>query len=304
MQKFNPLIPSDHDRWFDTRPSSWWKTASDGYDRLALRLTARHPQAGIRALTLLGHLANRCALHGPSPGELAALYGPLPPRLLARIGRDIAALRFKNRAAIAMVHRAGVEHLARLVRSPGTVRLGQIHAGKRPALLLAWHVGAMFGVRAALQRANVPALTLRNLPLESTNARAGALKRAVDHLRAGGLVVAVPDGPGGTNTDEVECLGRRIVLRRGPFMLARMTGAPIIPIVAAWEPDGSISVRVDPPLDRPSSPSDAAVSFDHELAGGAARWLEAYLRAEPQEIWLWTLRNFLEAPRVGSASHL
>ena len=303
MQGFNTLIPSDHDRWFDSRPSLRWTAAYRTYDRLALRLTARHPQAGFRALTLLGHLANRCALHGPSPGELADLYGPLPRRLLARVARDVAALRLKNRAANAIFRRAGIEHLARLVRSPGAVRLEEIYAGKRPALLIAWHVGPLLGVSAALHRAKVPALILRNLPLNSAAARSRTLKQAVDHLRGGGLVLAVPDGPGGANTDHVECLGRRVVLRRGPFMLARVTGAPIIPIVTAWEPDGSISVRVDPPLDRRSSPEDAAASFDHELAGLAARWLEAYLRAEPQEIWLWTLRNFLEAPRVGSDSH-
>ena len=32
------------------------------------------------------------------------------------------------------------------------------------------------------------------------------------------------------------------------------------------------------------------------MAARTARWLDAYLRAEPQEIWLSTLRHYLSAP--------
>jgi lauroyl/myristoyl acyltransferase len=94
----------------------------------------------------------------------------------------------------------------------------------------------------------------------------------------------------------VECLGRRIILRRGPFMLARVTGAPLIPIVAQWEPDGHICVRAARPLDCRSSASGTAASSDGELCRRAAQWLGEYLVTEPDQIWLWTLRNFLEAP--------
>jgi lauroyl/myristoyl acyltransferase len=293
MPRINPLVPGDHDRWATADPA-WPAATYDAYDRFALALTSIHAPTGIRVLDALGYAAHWCAFHAPSPADLTQLYGPLPPARVRRIARHVAALRFKNRAAIAMVERVGVEALARLIRDAHIEGLDGFDGEKRSGILLAWHVGAMFGVRAALHRAGVATLTLRDLPIQSTAARASALKRAVDHVRAGGLVIAVPDGPGGENTGEVECLGRRIVLRRGPFMLARVTGAPLIPIVAKWEADGYISVRAARPLDRCSSPKVA--SCEDELCRRAAQWLGEYLVAEPEQIWLWTLRSFLEAP--------
>ena len=131
MPTINPLLPADHDRWFDTRPSSW-QAVYAAYDRLAVSMTALTPQLGIRGLTILGRLANRCALHGPSPGELAALYGSMPAPVLARIARDVAALRFKNRAAIAIFYHAGVDPLARLVRHPDLAELERMYTDRRP----------------------------------------------------------------------------------------------------------------------------------------------------------------------------
>jgi hypothetical protein len=293
-RRINPLIESADDRWLEPRPV-WWEHLRQSYDHSAAALTRLHLSGTVRAVDALGRLARRVGVHGPSPREVAALFEWLPPDRLAGIARDIAALRFKNRLAIALVNRGGTARLSELVRPrgerPSAAQLDR--DGSR--IIATWHVGAIFGIRAAMHRIGRRALTLRDLPLEDSSRRTRALKEAVDHLRAGGLVIAMLDGPGGTSTGRVECLGRSVAFRRGPFALARITRAPLVPVVCTWTRRMDLELRVSPPLQPPVMSDPAPIAFEDELASSAARWLDVYLRAEPQEIWLSTLRNFLGA---------
>ena len=292
----NPLSRGGEDLW-PVAGSVWRQRLRRAYDASTWWLARRHPSAAIRALDIAGRLAHRIGVNGPSRDELTALYDWLPPHEQVQVGRAIAALRLKNRAAVAMVAHDGTAHLARLVRWPSEPH-GHELFDANGKVVLACHVGAFLGIRAALHSINGTALVLRDVPMQDFASRSAALKRAVDHVRAGGTVVATIDGPGGTSTGEVECLGRRIVFRRGPFVLSRLTGAPLVPVVCAWTSDARIAVRIAAPIDRPANRDLAADEFETLMAARTARWLDAYLRAEPQEIWLSTLRNFLAAPRA------
>ena len=147
---------------------------------------------------------------------------------------------------------------------------------------------------AAFRRAGVDVLFVRNLPLDDERARARGLALALDHLRQGRLIIATPDGPGGSSTGPVSCLNRIVAFRRGPFMLARVTGAPILPATARWESDGRLAVKLHQPLPCPVGMHQRA--FEDALAADAARWLDAYMRERPCEIWSYTLANLLGAP--------
>jgi hypothetical protein len=271
------------------------------YDSVAAGLARIHLPSTIAVLDVAGRAANLAAFHGPSPAEVAALYEWLPRHRLGGVARNISALHLKNRAAIALVQRDRTADLSKLVRwSCDSGRHDLVEDGGA-RLVVACHVGAFFGIRAAFHGINRPVLMLRDLPMSDAASRAAALKRAIDHLRAGGLVVATLDGPGGTSTGEVTCLGRRIVLRRGPFTLARLTGTPLVPVVCAWTRQSHVEVRIASPIEPPRSDGLTSTGLEDDMAVRTAQWLDAYLRAEPQEIWPSTLRQYLAAPRAGES---
>jgi hypothetical protein len=293
----NPFPGGDEFRWPDAGPS-WRGHVRRLYDAAAGRLARVNVPRAISLVDAIGRGANLVALHGPALSEVSTLYEWLPEDRLGRIARDICALHLKNRMAIAIVEGGRTADLAKRVRWSSDVARRDVLADRRGLVVVAWHVGAFFGIRAALYHLGSRVLMLRDLPVAEAASRAAALKRAVDHLRDGGLVVSTLDGPGGTSTGEVTCLGRRIALRRGPFTLARLTAAPLVPVACAWTESAHIEVRVGAPLLHRNIGNVASRELEDEMAACAARWLETYLRAEPQEIWLSTLRYYLAAPRM------
>jgi lauroyl/myristoyl acyltransferase len=96
---------------------------------------------------------------------------------------------------------------------------------------------------------------------------------------------------------ETECLGRPLALARGPFALARMTGAPITPLAIRWTRRGT-AVVIDIPLqsERLSDASTDPTCFELGLARAASRWLEAYLHQTPSELTLGLIRELLYQP--------
>jgi hypothetical protein len=301
-QTANPLVSDAHDdRRYYGQESRWQRGYRLVYDRTALALLGRGLSSGVRRLGWLGYVLHACGCQQPSRHDVAALFPDLSPRDAARVARQSAALRFRNRAAIASFRAHGLTGLARLVTdecagSPPPVivqRTGGL-------ILLTFHIGAHFGVSAALTRWRAPVSTMRTPPPDDANVRARVLKHAVDTVRAGGIVSAVADGPGGASCEPVDCLGRQIVLRRGPLALARITGAPVVPMVARWTADGQIAAWAGAPL------ADASLAGAHlegsareqALAAAAANWLEQHLSAHPADIWPYTLLNLLGAPPV------
>lgn len=288
----SPLLLEGEHHWPPGMDRRWDRRA---YDAGVSWLAARSLPATIMALDVLGRSANIAGAHPPSIAEIAALYTWLPRSQCRLIAPRIAALRLKNRAAVALAARGRIAELAHRVRwaAEGPPRL----AGPGGRILTACHVGVFFGISAALERARIRAFMLRDAPMRDPAARAAAFKEAVDTIRRGGTVVAIVDGPGGSSTGDVECLGRRVVFRRGPFALARLTRAPLVPVVGAWTQGGAIEMRAGPDIE-PAAACSSCGPDDVEtgLAASVARWLESYLRAEPQEIWPSTIRNFLAAP--------
>ncbi|MFB3855153.1 MAG: hypothetical protein ACE148_15205 [Vicinamibacterales bacterium] len=294
MPSVNPLVADDKDAWFEA-DSPAWRAACGSFDRAVGGLSRLGFRRTVRTLGLIGRLACRAGLQGPSAREVLRLFPFLSEAAASATARCIGALRLQNRASSAL---AVGGRLHRLSAALGAVSGGQFleaaTKSRRPSLFVEWHIGAAFGLSAVLHRDRLDALVLRNLPVQSGNDRTRALATAVDCLRAGRPVVVLLDAPGGTATRPVDCLGRRIVFRRGPFMLARVTGAQMHPVVSRWRHDGRLDVAIHEALARP--PSLDRDSFEASLAETAARWLQRYLLANPDQIWLFTLRNFLAAP--------
>ncbi|MBL8139959.1 MAG: hypothetical protein JNM38_02520 [Acidobacteria bacterium] len=298
MSTANPFVASDDEHWFAPAPR-WWSGVLGGFDRVAVAWIGRAPGARIVAIDRLGRRMHAAGLVPPTPEATRALFPDIGPTEAARIARDAAALRFKNRAAIALLQRRGLDALAQLADppAPAVARLDMIRGG---AVLIAFHLGAQFGVGATLHALGRRTMTVRNMPVGDGHERARALRQAVDELRGGSLVIAAVDGPGGASTGPMTCLGRRIVLRRGPFVLARLARVPILPVVARWTPAGRITIELGDPL--ASAMNGTPADIEQQLANAAGRWFAHQLTTHPDDLWPYTLANLLDTPRAAATT--
>jgi hypothetical protein len=273
---------------------NWPRHTFDALERGLAPLAARHPRVALPAASGLGALRNRLSRRWPSPEQIQALFPHLASRAAARVAFSIGALEARNRLLVDAIRREGLEPVRQLLRPPS-----EAFAALRPPLILGtFHAGAVQALGAAIERLPGPVLVLRLGPLYSPSPpveilstegddqrRAFSFQRALYHLKEGGFVVLALDGAPGPGL-RVPCLGRMLELARGPFALARLTGAPLVPLVARWR-RSEVEVEVGAAL--------AGVE-EGALAASAARWLEGYLTAAPGEIGLGLVRALLTPP--------
>jgi hypothetical protein len=108
---------------------------------------------------------------------------------------------------------------------------------------------------------------------------AGATARAREHLVAGVSLFAAIDVPGDVvaRAVEVTLFGEAIVVSSGLATLARLTGAPLQPVVAISRGDG-LHVRYGKRVAAGGERETLAAVFDE---------LSAFIAADPGEWWLW-----------------
>ena len=239
---------------------------------------------------LLGRLANALYPHYPLPKNVSELFPDLPRNRLLQMAEQTRVNMFKEMGLLGLLE-CQPDALIPMVRCSGGDLLQRLYAAKQPAILGTWHWGAFFltTIVPALQSLGISALFIAkdlkyrlppNVELCDVTgglvARVRAIKRAHEHLRAGGMVVIALDGQVGNSTLEVTCLGRRIRLWRGPAILARLTGAPLIPLTQHWEPyGGKARLNVHAPLPLPACPPEEAGAFDQAILANVARWFES-----------------------------
>jgi len=149
-------------------------------------------------------------------------------------------------------------------------------------VLVSFHLGTVEALGAVFERLPGPRLVLwACCPVERPGTRlvdighsgfVFAAKCALDTLRAGGFVFSVADGAGHSRVEAALC-GRRIVLPRGTFTIARLAGAPLLPMAARWR--GS---RIEVTTGDLIPPGDEA-----EMVSALMGWLEPYLIEHPEE---------------------
>jgi hypothetical protein len=279
-----------------------WRLARAVHSRLPARPGARVPLARLAPVAgAAGRLASVLRLHGPLPRELREVLPEETAASLRRVARAVVALEFRNRLVQETVQRCGLESLAGLVAPHESWT-----ALAPPAVLLSFHVGALPALPGGLPRLGAPSFVIREGPLYAPPAghvlgftrgdvrvRAALLAEAVRRLRAGGFVTLAADRPWGTRTDPVPCLGRLLRFGRGAFALSRMTGAPVVPVIAVWARGGAVALHAYAPLERaPGRPVEAA------LAEAAGRFLDGFVRRSPDQLSLGTLFELLDAPRA------
>ena len=255
----------------------------------ALRWVARRrPRAAYRAARRLAPLSEPIG-SGVKEEQIAALFPDLGPAGL-RSARKRAWSNFLMGEALgaATTVPGGRPVYPRIVSSP---ELGELQP---PVILVFAHVGPYRAVGAALRELRGDVLGLDRGGLGPTPAitvadagndewgRARVFQRAVATLGSGGSVVLAIDGDESSTLD-VPWLGGTIALARGPFALARMTAAPIVPIAARWR-GSSAEVTLGDPI--PPNANEGVT------AAATGAWLERYLRRFPGEISSLTLELF------------
>jgi KDO2-lipid IV(A) lauroyltransferase len=115
------------------------------------------------------------------------------------------------------------------------------------------------------------------------------LRDVLAHLKKGGTVGFVLDQYAGPPVGvRVPVFGVPVGTTTAVAMLAKRTGAPVLPVVNYREPDGRYRIEIRPPL------SWEEVDAETEIAFNTARYaalLEKDIYAHPDQ-WLWIHRRF------------
>jgi hypothetical protein len=237
-------------------------------------------------------------------------HGHHVPRGLAR---ELMSRHMMDRLLTAKLRRRGLGVLRDLVDERSREALSRLSTLSGPRVAVTWHLGPPHGLLTALREAELPAMGVVRRPYAFTveyarfvytaggpDARMAALWNATQYLRDGGIVVIAADGLEGERTTAFTCLGRRMSFGRGPFVLARLSGAVVLPTVSCWEPGGRIGVRVGTPLQVVRTAAMSSEDYESALAVAAARWFEDYVTAHPTELRPHALRWLCSYPRAGA----
>ena len=268
-----------------------------GAETALIELTARFPSVGLRACDLAAS-ARRVAGFACTQEAVNAFF----PGAGSRTWKEVVRQRFRSRITRGVSLRKAVAPY-RAWPSPDLASL------RGPAVLATFHVGAMEMLGVTLDQLQTPvrvlmsglplsrasAVTVGRVPKNDPVGRAAPVHDAVYALRRQQLVLVAVDG-GEEGTFALECLGHTIRLGRGAFALARITGAPLIPLVARWR-----GTSIEPVIGEPIRPGGASTDIERDLATAAVRWLERYLLESPGEIGP-AMERFIPASNSLSAS--
>ena len=247
------------------------------------------------------------------PLRLALDLAAIEASVLHRIGRraprpDVVATTFglDERPARAAARRmAASSAQTRLLRIawrdgiPSNQRVGQPHGSSvarwsdGPVIFVPVPWGPWIGAAAVIREVRTDFALLANLAPErarswgvelrragtTTIESAAALKWAVDHLEDRGAV-GVPFVGDVSNGLAVEVLGQDLTVARGIALLARRSGAPVVPITATWH-RGRVELEAHRPVEWDRS-STAPVALDLAMLRALADQISGLARRRPE----------------------
>ncbi len=231
--------------------------------------------------------------------NLRLVYGPRSP--LAE-NRDV--LRTFTEYACCLAEALGAERAeaqrAR-IRSEGEEHLRRALAEGRGAVLVTAHAGAWDCVgRLVAAQYGAPIMIVMQAEADSAaralqdqvRARTGVQVLLVGedalsalpllrHLRAGGVVAFQLDRPAPSGRAiDVELFGRAFRVPEGPFRIAGLSGASLLPLFVRRAGYFDYEMRVDPPISLPRRPSATELG---QAAAQAARAMEQFIRDNPTQ---------------------
>jgi lauroyl/myristoyl acyltransferase len=279
------------------------------------------PARGLEWSGRLGRLTGAIPSRANLPHRLQELFAdvhPLSSRDARRLARELWCRRAMSRT-LALYRRQGRD-LAAFVAPETIETLAAIRAWQRPIIVVSWHVGVphasgpcwgVAGLRALIVRRQMKGVRHQAIDVTTTgdtsHLRAAALWRTVNHLRDGGMVMIAADAKDGERAGAVPCFGRMVQFTRGPFLLARLTGAALIPGVIGWtRPGVQFAFRHGPPIAPERGSGITDLEYETAMAAEAARWIQAHLIARPEDLRTVGMRRFvrgMKIQRAGDAVH-
>jgi lauroyl/myristoyl acyltransferase len=247
------------------------------------RIAARWPQPSLAAANVVAWSTQSLG-RGVSVDAIGEVLPDLDSAELEAARRATWASSLRCAVLAAALSVAGAPRpYPRLVGGPDPAAI------QAPAVLATFHVGPLQAMGLLFERLAADVLVLQaatenEFPPPRPGftrmdvgddqwQRAAAFRNALEALRSGEFVCLAVDGKGAPLV-EAPLLGRRIGLARGAFALARMTGAPIIPVAPRWRGTGIGIVAGDP-----VAPGD-----DSAMAAALTRWMESFVLESPGEI--------------------
>jgi lauroyl/myristoyl acyltransferase len=270
--------------------------------RALKRLARRHPRLAFRLLGVLGRA--RPEPFGPrwtpDPGEIASRLGISDERTIRRIRREVTSNELRNHALRSLVQARGLRPAIARVRVSGAEHLLEPHRAGVPILAVGWHAGAHSGVPAALLKLGLPVtipvwgvehratpeLPIRWMRVESAEARALFLGRALADLADGRIVAMLADATSGTHRHPAPFLGYSHSVAHGVALLARLSKARLVPITTRWVGTTSrVAAEIHPALPEPRADRRDAPRFDAEVAATVAAFFEGWARSHPGALY-------------------
>ena len=214
-----------------------------------------------------------------------------------------------DRRALQDVRVQGIEHLRRPLESGKGVILWESAFGRRVLakqvlshmgfvlhqIHAESHIGEMFGGYGPTSwvRRRILLPFFESLEKEfateiiylSDSGSLGVPRLLLRLLRENAIIVSSADGVYGERLIPVECLGQTRPFATGMVSLARLSGAPILPVFCAHERDGTLRLTIEPSIDVQREGSrDQAI--ENSLSQ-YARLLESYVKKYPEQYRVW-----------------
>ena len=114
-------------------------------------------------------------------------------------------------------------------------------------------------------------------------------------LRRNEIAIVTADEYRSGNGIYVPLFGRTVLARRGPATLALRTGAALVPICLVREPDGHLTLIIEPEIELSKTGEIKADVRENTLR--VTQWLERTVRSYPDQ-WNWMNVRWQPAPPV------
>lgn len=226
--------------------------------------------------------------------------------------RDAMHLAMKNGLEVFLYPRFTAEQTQRVINTEGTKYLDDALQGGRGVILLLAHFGQNQLCMPALGHLGYPINQIGATP-DDWNRLTGhqadrqeerifrirfelekhlpahylyiqkSMRPVVDRLADNEVVIMAFDGRAGTQFIQVPFFSHTLNISSGPFSLARMSNAPILPLFMVRQSNNRHRCILEPPLqfdpgsDRHAFQQNAAIAFIHYLQQYVGQWPEHYI---------------------------
>ncbi len=232
-----------------------------------------------------------------------ALGAQLDGTAIERIVRRSLRNFFRSCVEIGITLESSDADLRSEIPISGRENLDAALAQGRGVIALSAHLGNFFIVGTRLTIAGYSTFVLVNQPRDGHFAklmddfrlrarqntiharpRREALEELYEVLRGNGVAVMIADEYRKGNGIHVPLFGHTVLARRGPATIALRTGAQIVPVLMVRQPDDSLKLVIEPPLELLRSAKGRAEIRENTLR--ITQWLERTVRAYPDQ-WNW-----------------